>query len=96
MEGDVLTLKDVLVYVGIIVTSLVGVVGVLWKMLMANLQLRLEKTEEKLDECETKHSEATHSLINLSARLGKLEGIVSSVSKESLNDVRSNDDSSVG
>ena len=87
MESNIVELSEIITIAGIITASLVGAIGILWKMLMAHMTDKLNKTEEKLEECETKHEQANQNIIDLSGRLGKLEGLVMSQSKKALDEL---------
>jgi len=58
-----------------IVVALSGGMIVLWRNNHETVQARIKRAEEKLDACETNHKEANTALIQLSERVGNLEGM---------------------
>jgi len=53
-----------------VITSLVAVIGVLWKLLVA----ASNREQERLKKCETMHEEAKEKLISLTGDMNYLKG----------------------
>lgn len=66
-------------FLGIIASigvTLVGTVTALWKVIHTSMKTTEERLTGKLDECESKHEEANRQIIDLTEKVGRVEGIV--------------------
>ena len=68
---------DMLWQIGLpIVGSLTGAVVFLWKSMHSYLTTSEKRLNKKLAECETKHEERDMWAVNMSEKVGKLEGLM--------------------
>jgi len=68
---------------GAVIAALVSAIGVMWKVLHGNMKSseeRLEKQlnaqDEKLSDCEERHAEKDRWAMDISEKIGELQGVV--------------------
>lgn len=56
-------------------------IGALWKLLVKRMDNQTTRVEAKLDKCEERHIERDKETVDISYRLGKLEGTESTTKR---------------